>query len=101
MDPEIDQVQNTAENTENTESKFDISSSKGLVDIDWDVNIVAGGKGIDRLFKRVASIKITADNNKAASGTNKRTNQVEFEIDTQSGNEMIRKLEELERVFTL
>ena len=76
-------------------------SSENLIDIDWDVNIVAGGKGIEKLFKRVAAIKITSLINNLSADDGKTINEVQFEIDTESGNFMMKKLEELERVFNL
>mmetsp|Transcript_15258 Transcript_15258/g.16984 ORF Transcript_15258/g.16984 Transcript_15258/m.16984 type:complete len:129 (-) Transcript_15258:15-401(-) len=75
-----------------------ISTNQSILDIDWDINIVAGGKGISKLYKRVANIKICSQVNKAAV---EGDNEIEFEIDTESGNDMMRKLEELERVFNL
>ena len=81
--------------------KTAVSTNQNIIDVDWDVNIVAGGKGISKLFKRVASVKITSQVNKAADNNGTKTNEVQFEIDTESGNSMMKKLEELERVFNL
>ena len=73
--------------------KTGVSSNQGVLDIDWDVNIVAGGKGIDKLLKRIASVKITSVQNKySQSNINSSTTQgskvseINFEIDKDSGN---------------
>ena len=81
--------------------KTAVSSYQGITDIEWDVNIIAGGKGLDKLFKRVAIIKIDSehnDNGHTSLDNDKPTGQIEFEVDQTIGNKLIEKLADLERV---